>query len=196
MFRKASLLISAIVLVAGIDFNLDSVAIHGGAEYGYQPGMPSSPTMTAVGLLGRQFLGAKHDSTMLTGGEKYLMNHLPDDKLSNVYYWYFGTQVMHNMSGEAWDTWHRKMRSVLIETQIRGDTCANGSWDPAKDAWGKQGGRVMATSLSALSLEVNYGLLPIFKNSERNGADAAKPSGAAKGKKAADPDDEDPFGRN
>ena len=37
---------------------LDSVAIRGGTEYGYQPGMDSSPTMTAVGLLGRQYLGA------------------------------------------------------------------------------------------------------------------------------------------
>ena len=31
----------------------------GGTEYCYQPGVGSSPTMTSVGLLGRQYLGTK-----------------------------------------------------------------------------------------------------------------------------------------
>ena len=75
--------------------------------------------MTAVGLLGRQYLGAKRDNPMLTGGMKYLMNHLPDEKLPNIYYWYYGTQVMHNMSGAEWDTWNRKMRDILVRTQVR-----------------------------------------------------------------------------
>ena len=128
---------------------LDSVAVHDGTEYAYQPGDGSSPTMTAVGLLGRQYLGAKHDSPMLSGGMKYLMNHLPDENLPNIYYWYYATQVMHNMSGLEWDTWNRKMRNILVRTQVRNvDQCANGSWDPAKDAWGSHGGRVMTTSLS------------------------------------------------
>ena len=49
------------------------------------PSMPtsrarsSSNTMTAVGLLCRQYLGAKRDNPMLTGGMAYLMNHLPDE---------------------------------------------------------------------------------------------------------------------
>ncbi len=37
---------------------LDSAAINNGSEYSYQPGNPSSNTMTAVGLLCRQHLGA------------------------------------------------------------------------------------------------------------------------------------------
>ena len=52
---------------------------------------------------------------------------------------------MHNMSGYEWDTWNRKMRDLLVHTQVRNvDECANGSWAPEKDAWGKRGGRVMA----------------------------------------------------
>ncbi len=88
---------------------LDSVATRGGTEYGYQPGVASSPTMTAVGLLGRQYLGAKRGDPMLTGGMKYLMNHSPDENLPNIYYWYYGTEVMHNMCGDDWLTWHRKI---------------------------------------------------------------------------------------
>ena len=51
------------------------------------PSMPTSParrpinTMTSVGLLCRQYLGAKRDNPMLTGGMAYLMNHLPDEGL-------------------------------------------------------------------------------------------------------------------
>ena len=57
---------------------------------------------------------------------------------------------MHNMSGYEWDTWNRKMRDLLVHTQVRNvDQCANGSWAPEKDAWGQHGGRVMTTSLSA-----------------------------------------------
>ena len=37
---------------------LDGVAVHDGAEYAYQPGQGSSSTMTSVGLLCRQYLGA------------------------------------------------------------------------------------------------------------------------------------------
>ncbi len=49
----------------------------------------SSNTMTAVGLLGRQYLVRNRDNPMLTGGMKYLMNHLPDEDLPNIYYWYY-----------------------------------------------------------------------------------------------------------
>ena len=143
---------------------LDSVAVHDGTEYAYQPGQGPSPTMTSVGLLCRQYLGAKRDNPMLTGGMGYLMNHLPDEGFPNIYYWYYATQVMHNMSGSEWDTWNRKMRDLLVRTQVRNvDECANGSWAPEKDAWGRHGGRVMQTSLSALTLEIYYRYLPLFK---------------------------------
>ena len=60
---------------------LDSVAVQNGAAYSYQPNQPPSNTMTSVGLLCRQYLGAKRDNPMLTGGMDYLMKHLPDGGL-------------------------------------------------------------------------------------------------------------------
>ncbi|MEI8372032.1 MAG: prenyltransferase/squalene oxidase repeat-containing protein [Planctomycetota bacterium] len=143
---------------------LDLVAVHDGAEYSYQPGGGPSPTMTSVGLLCRQYLGTKRNNPMLIGGMDYLLKHLPDKDFSNIYYWYYATQVMHNMRGSEWDTWNHKMRELLVTTQIRSvDECANGSWAPEKDAWGRSGGRVMQTSLSALTLEIYYRYLPLFK---------------------------------
>ncbi len=143
---------------------LDSVALHDGAEYAYQPGQGPAATMTSVGLLCRQYLGAKRDSRMLSGGMAYLLNHMPDEAFPNIYYWYYATQVMHNMYGSEWDAWNRKIRELLVRTQIRNvDQCANGSWAPEKDAWGRRGGRLMQTSLSTLTLEVYYRYMPLFK---------------------------------
>ncbi|MGO9113103.1 MAG: prenyltransferase/squalene oxidase repeat-containing protein [Thermoguttaceae bacterium] len=144
---------------------LDSAGNHEGTEYGYMPGIGSTPAMTAAGLLGRQLLGVKRANPMFTGGTTYLMKHSPEEKLLNIYYWYFGTQVMHNMGGTEWDVWNGKIRDILVRTQVRKvDQCANGSWDPAKDAWGQRGGRIMQTSLSALSLLVYYRYLPLSKS--------------------------------
>ena len=103
---------------AGTSKWLDSVAVHDGTEYSYQPGQGPSNTMTSVGLLCRQYLGPG-DNPMLTGGMAYLMNHLPDEGFPNIYYWYYATQVMHNMNGYEWDTWNRKMRELLVRTQVR-----------------------------------------------------------------------------
>ena len=87
---------------------LDSVALHDGTEYSYQPQQPPVNTMNAVGLFGRQCIGITSDNPMLVGGVKYLMHNLPDQGMSNIYYWYYATKVMHNRSGREWDTWNRK----------------------------------------------------------------------------------------
>jgi hypothetical protein len=143
---------------------LDSVAVHDGTEYAYQPGQAPAPAMTSVGLLCRQYLGAKRDDPRLTGGVTYLMGHMPDEAFPNIYYWYYATQVMHNMYGTEWDQWNRKIRNLLVDSQVRNSqACANGSWDSEKDAWGRRGGRLMQTSLSCLTLEVYYRYLPLFK---------------------------------
>jgi hypothetical protein len=120
---------------------------------------------------------------MLTGGMAYLMSHLPDEAdFPNIYYWYYATQVMHNMSGAEWDAWNRKMRDLLVHTQVRNvDECANGSWNPERDPWGKRGGRVMQTSLSTLTLEIYYRYLPLFK-AEAGGGEGDGGATVAKGK--------------
>jgi hypothetical protein len=113
------------------------------------------------------------DAAMIEG-TTLLMQNLPDPNVRNVYYWYYATQVMHNQPGPNWDTWNRKMRRTLIDAQCKENECAAGSWDPLKpqaDAWGAQGGRLMMTSLAALTLEVYYRYLPLYKIEE--GADAA-----------------------
>ena len=146
------------------------------SQFQYQPGTGTTPTMTAEGLLGRQFLGAKRTDPTIVNGVKYLLNNMPDAKVHNVYYWFYGTQVLHNYGGKKWDTWNRAVRRRLITTQTRNDNCANGSWDPekpAKDVWSPQGGRLMTTALSCLTLEIYYRYLPVFKGDAKEKNKAA-----------------------
>jgi hypothetical protein len=149
-----------------------------GGVFAYQPGTMTTECMTAVGLLCRQYLGMGRSDPLMVAGTACLMQNAPDvrghylyddDDVNltgrNIYYWYYATQVMHNQPGPAWDKWNRKMRRVLIETQATAG-CASGSWDPTaptKDFWGAYGGRLMETSLSALTLEVYYRYLPLYQ---------------------------------
>ena len=102
----------------------------------------------------------------MADGTAYLLAHLPEASLHNLYYWYYATMVMHNIDHEPWDVWNRKMRRLFVDTQnVDPKRCARGSWDPngpTKDQWGDHGGRLMMTSLSALTLEVYYRYLPLY----------------------------------
>jgi hypothetical protein len=134
--------------------------------YAYQPYREVSPTMTAVGLLCRQYLGVDPKDPSVIEGKSSLMENLPDPKTEvNCYYWYYATLAMHNFIDADWDAWNRKMRRTLIESQAR-EGCATGSWDPDKptaDAWGALGGRLMTTSFNALTLEVPYRYSALFR---------------------------------
>jgi hypothetical protein len=143
----------------------------GGGRFTYMPNAVLADSEdyqraeTAIGLLCRQCLHAPRNDPGIVQGTAFVMQHLPDSGVRNIYYWYYATQVMHNQPGPDWDVWNRKMRHLLIDTQCK-EGCAAGSWDPnvpTKDVWGPLGGRLMMTSLSALTLEVYYRYLPLYK---------------------------------
>jgi hypothetical protein len=137
----------------------------GSGLFSYQPDGSATPTMSAVGLLCSQYLRAGRADPVMVGGVQYLMANQPEEQAQNIYYWYYAAQVMHNMNDKDWDTWNRKLRTILVNTQIRVG-CAAGSWDPdnpVRDAWGPAGGRLMLTSLSTLTLEVYYRFLPLYQ---------------------------------
>jgi hypothetical protein len=135
--------------------------------YGYQ-GPEKTPTMTAVGLLCRLYLGTGPRNTGIRSGVQYLRDpgNLPG-KISSIYYYYYATQVMHHVGGSVWEEWNPKMRDYLIDKQDQGSTKGRphlrGSWTPAGDAHGGAGGRLMTTSLSLLTLEVYYRHLPLYR---------------------------------
>jgi len=134
-------------------------------QFSFQPHGEPTLAMSAAGILANQYLNADRKDTVNTGGIQFLMAHLPDSENYNVYYWFNGTQAMHNMADKDWDTWNQTVDKALVKSQSR-TGCASGSWDPEKpnqEAWGPLGGRIMQTSLSVLTLEVYYRYLPLYQ---------------------------------
>jgi hypothetical protein len=137
-----------------------------GSQFRAQPGSAATPAASAMGLLCRQYLGAKRTDPLMADGVRYLLKNLPEAKIQDVTYAYYGTLVLHNYSGREWDTWNRAVRKLLTGAQTTDSTCANGSWDPGKRAKEQRvapAGRLMATALSCLTLEVYYRYLPLYK---------------------------------
>lgn len=153
----------------GVNNFLDTCANADGSGYGYTGPQPS-PTMTAAGLLCRQYMGWGPRNVGLQKGIEYLRKLPPSKNFRNIYYYYYATQVVHHMEPfikEAWEEWNPKMRDMLIETQDQGANAdrrdQKGSWTNEGDAWGGQMGRLGVTSLSILTLEVYYRHLPLYR---------------------------------
>jgi hypothetical protein len=116
--------------------------------------------MTAVALVSRIFMGADPSTDPeLRKGADLLRKSLPlwDTKEGTIdyYYWYYGSYAMFQMGGSDWKTWESKMLAAILETQAK-ENCERGSWDPAFDPWGHQGGRIYSTAIMALCAEVYY----------------------------------------
>ncbi|HEU5117366.1 MAG TPA: hypothetical protein VFT74_12050, partial [Isosphaeraceae bacterium] len=139
--------------------------------YCYMPGYPPSMSMTAEGLVCRQYLGWPKDHPALLRGSGLLSGYLEQSPERNIYLWYYATQLLHNMHDKSWEAWNSRVRDGLVGLQIRGDGCDRGSWSPLVpqvDKWGSKGGRLYTTSLSILTLEVYYRYLPLYE--DRGGA--------------------------
>jgi Prenyltransferase and squalene oxidase repeat len=141
---------------------LDSVESKDKGRYGE---MSSSPSYgpTAVGLLCRHYLGIPRRNPGLRSGCDWLIKNYPPSRTSNIYYEFHATQVMYFMGGAYWKKWNegeagkKGMRDILISRQDR-----DGSFDPGKDAYGRQHGRLTQTSLSLLTLEIYYRHQPLY----------------------------------
>ncbi|MEM7452946.1 MAG: prenyltransferase/squalene oxidase repeat-containing protein [Planctomycetota bacterium] len=135
-----------------------------GSLYGYQPGEPPTAAMTAEALLCRMYLGWDRSDPRLRAGIDWLMEkHLPErGERMNIYYWYYGSQLMHHYGGEDWERWNSRIKQLLLSTQeTRGRY--PGSWDPDPFRWGEGGGRIYTTALCVCTLEVYYRHLPLFR---------------------------------
>jgi len=83
----------------------------------------------------------------------------------DFYYWYYGSLALFQVDQDLWQKWYEPMKVELVEHQKgAGHGCENGSWNPSGDRWGSEGGRVYATALNAMSMEVYY----IYPNSFRS----------------------------
>ncbi|KAF0242942.1 MAG: hypothetical protein FD180_3642 [Planctomycetota bacterium] len=146
-------------------------------HWGTQPGCN---TMTAAGLATRQYLGVHEDPQVLSrmlarlegvpprydgeagqcpnwgsGGEVNTCKHW------TLYYTYNATIACFHAGGQAWDRWNPKMRECTLKTQEKTGH-AKGSWAPVTTD-GAGTGRIYATALNVMNLEVYYRYLPCYQ---------------------------------
>ena len=146
-------------VIAGVNNFLNTVQSDGGATYGYT-GPGRGPATTAIGLLCRMYLGWKHDNPALQKGVEFLSKMGPHK--TNMYYNYYATQVLHHYEGELWFKWNSVMRDYLVETQVK-DGHEKGSWHFDGGHGAALGGRLYSTAMAAMTLEVYYRHLPIYR---------------------------------
>jgi hypothetical protein len=165
--QMAGLSVPRIALEKSSQF-FDSCESSNKGGYSYTPGGGETPTMTAVAALCRQYMGVNPRNPSLLASIKRLKAVPPSG--NNMYYEYYATQVMHHMGGDAWQFWNLGpagtgkggIRDTLIakqDTGAGGRAGQKGSWDGSPHV----GGRLGATSLSLLSLEVYYRHLPLYR---------------------------------
>ncbi|MFC1479484.1 prenyltransferase/squalene oxidase repeat-containing protein [Planctomycetota bacterium] len=115
--------------------------------------------LTAIGLLGRVFIGEDTKGEMLRAHGNKLLEELPDANKPDYYRTYYATLAMFQMGGVHWKKWNETMKKVLCDSQRKGG-CADGSWDGVGYIGGRVG-RVFTTAVGCLSLEVYYRYLPV-----------------------------------
>lgn len=157
---------------------LDRVQSEDGAMYTYMFNGRPTETMTAEGLLCRQYLGWQRDYTPMAAGVNFLVDkHNFELNQRNFYYWYYATQVLHHYGGSQWQAWNSNMKAQLPPAQVKSGREA-GSWSPQGSRWGPSGGRLYATCLAIYCLEVYYRHLPLYAfGNDANLASDARVSG-------------------
>ena len=157
--QMAGLRIPPTVIYKAMNY-LDSVQVDDGAQYAYRAEKPTArATCTAIGLLCRIYGGWPREMPALRRGVESLSKLGPSK--DNMYYNYYATQVMHQYGGEHWKRWNRRMRDHLIATQANTGHEA-GSWYLG-GGHAKTGGRLYHTAMAAMTLEVYYRYMPIYR---------------------------------
>jgi hypothetical protein len=135
------------------------------AIYRYRPDEPLQEpqrwSMTAEGLLCRQWLGWSRDEPALEAGSEFLRSERNSPEWvadrRNVYAWYYTAQVLHNLGGEPWNHWFSGTSQLLMSHQNVGGRQA-GSWNPQNPKgafleWSQGAGRLYFTVMCTLILE-------------------------------------------
>jgi hypothetical protein len=143
---------------------------------------PVTTLNTAVGLAVDLHLGDSLQQERLRGAADHLLAHSPEVRMNEVdaqlapdaaantanprrdtYYWYYGSEAMHRLGGNDWQSWSTGFYPHLVETQVRTGPLA-GSWDPrsATSSYGTDcAGRLYVTAMNLLSLEIQQRQQPL-----------------------------------
>ncbi|MCA8945202.1 MAG: terpene cyclase/mutase family protein [Planctomycetes bacterium] len=128
--------------------------------------------MLAASNVCRRLLGEPNDSWVQQKQLEKISKEPPswsranDLNGSNMYYWYYGSVSMllsKDTSGgeDRWRQWNIALKRTLLDNQVKSGA-RRGSFDPVGH-WAKNGGgRVYATAICALNLEIYYRYEPEY----------------------------------
>lgn len=145
--------------------------------YSYTPGRGPTLSMTAEGLVCRQWMGWERDEMLMKKGIEYLIRsrHLPSwsEGKRSVYAWYYLAHALHNHGGQTWNDWYAYTQKILMEQQVLAKPTENpgdvvGSWHPHTPRgdshdYGDRWGRLYVTCLCTLILETPFRHLPLYE---------------------------------
>jgi len=128
--------------------------------YGYT-GPGKSAAMTAEGMFVRQLLGAAPAEPRQNESAAYAakLAPKPNSNAPNLYFIYYGSLALYQHQGPHWEKWNSQIKPLLLRRQIKKGANA-GTWKGGRYAGSS--GRVIATAMAALSLEVYYRYLPMY----------------------------------
>jgi hypothetical protein len=128
----------------------------------YQLARFGTDALTGVGMMVDEFVRHDPGSQRIQRAAPYLADQAEANwgpkagsPSPDYYLWYNCTLAMFQAGGEPWKRWNDATRERVIGLQEQGDGCTRGSWPPI-DRWSGDGGRIYATALAVLTLEVYY----------------------------------------
>lgn len=130
-----------------------------GGGFCYQPGRNRTYAQSAAGALSMQLLGA-FDDEKVDASIEWLDKQKYQPKIGHFWYFsYYAMQAHFQAGGEAWATWHPKVRQFLFDHQN-----ADGSWDGyTGDNQNAGDSRCYSTAVGAMCLEVYMHYLPAYQ---------------------------------
>jgi hypothetical protein len=140
---------------------------HPAGGFGYT-GPAQGPHTTAAGILSLQLLGQYNDPT-LPKALDYLATAYANWKCGGYYFYYFhyyAVQANYQAGGKYWDTWHPKVRELLLGQQAK-----DGSWEIPPDSAemnSMRGGaidpnKVYSTAMACVILDIYMHFLPAYQ---------------------------------
>ena len=122
--------------------------------------------LTAIAIMARIFIDRQKSQLLNTQADLCLRDKpVWDGNAIDFYYWYYTSLALFQLdgpSGPKWNQWNEPMKDALVQNQnVKSGGCRSGSWEPV-GRWCPEGGRVYATAINALTLEVYYRYVNVF----------------------------------
>ena len=150
-----------------IDKFLNYISTENRTYYGYDRPVEArkrpenrNKSCTAVGILCRMYMGWDKDHPSIDKAIKFISDTGPN---KDMYYNYYGTQVMKQYGGDEWTKWNKVMRDSLVASQNKSGNTAGSWFFPKQYARASDsGGRLYCTAMACMTLEVYYRYLPLY----------------------------------